>query len=250
GQLAGQFDSHGRSLAEVVALIDRSNRRTEATIGERRESLEAMGTALDAKSSELEQRVTRFSGHLDRSLESATRSFDSKSETLDQRVGRFGSVLDETLGNVAKSLDGKAEDLNNRLTRFSELLDQSLESATDRTRDIARLIADSTNQGARAIAENLESIRAANEGEYKRTGEAMRAIYDQTTQDAEGMLSQAAGRFAEVVDGLKRMAAEMQRELDATRNELRKGILELPQETADTAAQMRRVIVDQIEALA
>jgi hypothetical protein len=42
----------------------------------------------------------------------------------------------------------------------------------------------------------------------------------------------------------------MQRELEATRTELRKGILELPQETADSAAQMRRVIVDQIEALA
>ena len=46
------------------------------------------------------------------------------------------------------------------------------------------------------------------------------------------------------------MAAEMQQELDATRTELRKGILELPQETAESAAQMRRVIVDQIEALA
>src|SRR5690606_14474383 len=54
----------------------------------------------------------------------------------------------------------------------------------------------------------------------------------------------------EVVDGLKHMATDMQRELDATRNELRKGILELPQETAECAAQMRRVIVDQIEALA
>ncbi len=46
------------------------------------------------------------------------------------------------------------------------------------------------------------------------------------------------------------MAADMQRELEATRTELRRGILELPQETADSAAQMRRVIVDQIEALA
>src|SRR5438876_8969740 len=46
------------------------------------------------------------------------------------------------------------------------------------------------------------------------------------------------------------MTSEMQRELDATRTELRKGILELPQETAESAAQMRRVIVDQIEALA
>jgi hypothetical protein len=64
------------------------------------------------------------------------------------------------------------------------------------------------------------------------------------------MLEQAAKRFTDVVEGLKRMAAEMQQELDATRAELRKGILELPQETAESAAQMRRVIVDQIEALA
>jgi hypothetical protein len=46
------------------------------------------------------------------------------------------------------------------------------------------------------------------------------------------------------------MASEMQRELDTTRQELRRGILELPHETAESASQMRRVIVDQIEALA
>jgi hypothetical protein len=49
---------------------------------------------------------------------------------------------------------------------------------------------------------------------------------------------------------MKQMAAEMQRELEATRAELRRGVFELPQETAESAAQMRRVIVDQIEALA
>ena len=64
------------------------------------------------------------------------------------------------------------------------------------------------------------------------------------------MFTQAAERFVEVLDGLKRMTSEMQQELETTRSELRKGILELPQETADSAAQMRRVIVDQIEALA
>jgi len=52
------------------------------------------------------------------------------------------------------------------------------------------------------------------------------------------------------VQDMKQMAAEMQRELDATRSELRRGVFELPQETAEGAAQMRRVIVDQIEALA
>jgi len=64
------------------------------------------------------------------------------------------------------------------------------------------------------------------------------------------MFQSATERFTEIVQSMKHMAAEMQRELDNTRQELRRGILELPQETAESAAQMRRVIVDQIEALA
>src|SRR4051794_11457599 len=53
-----------------------------------------------------------------------------------------------------------------------------------------------------------------------------------------------------MVAGMKQMAAEMQHELEATRNELRRGVLEMPQEAAESTAQMRKVIVDQIEALA
>src|SRR3569833_1171616 len=49
---------------------------------------------------------------------------------------------------------------------------------------------------------------------------------------------------------MKLMAGEMQRELEATRNELRRGVLEMPYEAAESTAQMRKVIVDQIEALA
>ena len=64
------------------------------------------------------------------------------------------------------------------------------------------------------------------------------------------MFNQSAERFAEIMQGMKQMAAEMQQELETTRAELRRGIFELPQETAESAAQMRRVIVDQIEALA
>jgi hypothetical protein len=191
-QLAGQFDIHGRSLAEAVSLIDRSNRRTEGSLGERREALETLINTLDSKSNDLDQRLTRFSG----------------------------------------------------------LLDKSLDGANERAREIARLIADSTSEGARAIADNYESIRTSAEDHQQRTTDSMRSIYQQTVGDAHEMFTEAADRFAEVVEGLKRMAGDMQRELDATRTELRKGILELPQETAESAAQMRRVIVDQIEALA
>jgi hypothetical protein len=53
-----------------------------------------------------------------------------------------------------------------------------------------------------------------------------------------------------MVQAMKQMASEMHHELEATRNELRRGVLEMPQEAADNTAQMRKVIVDQIEALA
>jgi hypothetical protein len=64
------------------------------------------------------------------------------------------------------------------------------------------------------------------------------------------MLKQSAGKFAALVQDMKQMTAEMHTELEATRNELRRGVLEMPQEAAESTSQMRKVIVDQIEALA
>ena len=45
------------------------------------------------------------------------------------------------------------------------------------------------------------------------------------------------------------MAGEVQRELDSTRVELRRGVFELPRETSEAADAMRRVVSDQIKAL-
>ncbi len=64
------------------------------------------------------------------------------------------------------------------------------------------------------------------------------------------MFRQAADRFAGIVQSMKQMASEMQHELETTRTEMRRGVLELPQEAAESTAQMRKVVVDQIEALA
>ena len=64
------------------------------------------------------------------------------------------------------------------------------------------------------------------------------------------MFKQSADRFAAMVQSMKQMASEMHHELEATRNELRRGVLEMPQEAAENTSQMRKVIVDQIEALA
>jgi hypothetical protein len=140
---------------------------------------------------------------------------------------------------VVSTLDTRTEDIESRLKRFSSLLDEALEGASGRARDIARIIAESSSEGARILEE-----------ERRRASEQLHGIYSQHSGEAGEMFSQTAQRFTDILVGMKQMAADMQRELESTRTELRRGVLELPQETAESAAQMRRVIVDQIEALA
>jgi len=201
--LAQQFDTHGRALAQAVELVELSNRRTDETIDARRDALDGL----------------------------------------------------------LASLNTRTEDLDRRLRSFAGLLDESLAAAESRARDIARVVVDSTSDATRAIADQHEAVRSVTEQERMRTAEALQSLYEQATNeanavfrgsatDAHNMLQEAKERFTDIVSSVKQMALEMQRELDATRNELRRGILELPQETAESASQMRRVIVDQIEALA
>lgn len=192
GNLAQQFDSHGRVLAQAVELIDTSNRKAAVSSDERRASFDSMIATLDIKSEELEQ----------------------------------------------------------RLKRFSALLDESLENSAARARDIGHLIAESSSRGTQTIAEQFELVRNSAEQERKRTKDAMQSIYEQTMGGTNAIFEQSTERFAQVLKGIKEMAAEMQSELDATRTEVRKVIFEMPQDTAETTAQMRRVIVEQVEALA
>jgi hypothetical protein len=192
GQLARQFDIHGRDLTKAVEIIDRSNQRTEDSVNERRVQLDSLVATLDIRTEDLEKRLSRFSG----------------------------------------------------------LLDESLEAASTRAREVARLVSEASAEGTRAISEQYERVRENAEEERQRSAEALHAIYEQTAGDTQTLFRNANERFAEAVQGMKQMAAEMQRELEATRGELRRGVFELPQETAESAAQMRRVIVDQIEALA
>ncbi len=192
GGLSEQFTSHGRALADAVALLDTSNQKTEDSINSRHANIEALVTALDART----------------------------------------------------------EDFGQRLQRFSGLLEESLDTATSRAREIAGIIADTSNDSVQTIEQQYDLVRKTSEEERVRTSEVLGSVYNDASAEVQAMFNQSADRFTEIMQGMKQMAAEMQQELETTRTEMRRGILELPQETAQSAAQMRRVIVDQIEALA
>ncbi len=192
GDLADQFSTHGRTLADAVELLDSSNRKTDQSVAARHATMESLVSMLDART----------------------------------------------------------EDFGQRLERFSGLLDESLDTATARAREIAGIIAESSSESVQSIEEQYDLVRKTTDEERLRTSASLNSVYEEASAEVQTMFTQTAGRFTEIMEGMKQMATEMQRELETTRTELRRGILELPQETAESTAQMRRVIVDQIEALA
>ncbi|HTF78194.1 MAG TPA: negative regulator of septation ring formation, partial [Bradyrhizobium sp.] len=192
GSLSSQFDGHGKALVEAAGLVEQSNRDTSISVAERKAELESLVTTIDLRTTDLDHRLSRFTG----------------------------------------------------------LLDESLSAAEARARDIARVVAETAGAGSSAISRQFEAVRASAEEERRLTADAMSEMYQRSTQEADAMFKQSADKFAAMVQGMKQMALEMHNELEATRNELRRGVLEMPQEAAESTSQMRKVIVDQIEALA
>ncbi|MCC8974970.1 negative regulator of septation ring formation, partial [Bradyrhizobium sp. Cham227] len=192
GALSSQFETHGKALIDAAAVVEQANRSTTASVSERKSALEALVTTIDLRTTDLDQRLSRFTG----------------------------------------------------------LLDESLGAAEERARDIARVVAETAGAGSAAISRQFEAVRQAAENERQQTVDAMNDLYQQSNAETDAMFKESTEKFSAMVTAMKQMASEMQSELEATRNELRRGVLEMPQEAAENTAQMRKVIVDQIEALA
>jgi hypothetical protein len=228
----------------VSAINDVSSRNGLAT-----QTLEDQLTIFNAKTSKALEDLGSLSGQFEthgKALVDAAAVVEQSNRTTTASVADRKSMLE----SLVTTIDLRTADLDQRLSRFTGLLDESLAAAEERARDIARVVAETAGAGSAAISRQFEAVRASAEEERRLTSDTMSQIYQQSTQEADAMFKQSADKFAALVQGMKQMASEMHRELDATRNELRRGVLEMPQEAAENTAQMRKVIVDQIEALA
>ena len=278
------METHGMLRNDTSALFERlreANVLLQEVLGGATQNLSTIETALSGRvaefvatmndigersgavNSRFEEQMKAFqvgTGTILREISAASEKFDaqgkalaSAAEQIDSSNRRTEEVLAdrrEALNSVVNQVDSKVSDLDQRLKRFSGLLSETFEAAEGRARDIARVLAEASTEGTKAIANQYELVRVTSDEERKRTTEALHSIYEQATGETSSLFRQTSERFIEIVRQMREMSAAMQREMEQTRTELRKGILELPQETADSAAQMRRVIVEQIDALA
>ena len=71
GDLATQFDQHGKMLTEAARMIDESNSKTNETVADKKTMLDSLVTTLDLRTADLDQRLSRFNSLLEESMQAA-----------------------------------------------------------------------------------------------------------------------------------------------------------------------------------
>src|SRR6202035_1413252 len=124
--LSSQFDVHGRTLVEAAAMVEQSNRSTTATVADRKAMLESLVTTIDLRTTDLAQRLWRFTGMLDESLAAA-----------EERARDIARVVAETAGAGSAAISRQfeavraASEEERRMTSdaMAELYQQSTQEA-------------------------------------------------------------------------------------------------------------------------
>lgn len=224
--LAGEIGGFREAIGGITKEIQDLGGNADATLASASalyENIARQQQALSAAAAEL----ARSQEELDRSLEQRRTSLDALMNSVQEHREDFGSVMDT----------------------FSASIDEAFGRVEGRARDIGAFLAEASQATTGLVERQFGEIRSAMGNERAHTASLLRAAYDQANAEIETIFSQSTERFQAAAADMRGLAREVQRELETTREELHRNAMSLPQETAEQAAAMRRVVADQIKAL-
>jgi hypothetical protein len=248
GQTSAAIDrtigSAGDRLAEVQGGLAARVDEFQHALGAIASQVAALGRLSGATQSDASALAGQLAQHAE-TLAGFGRDLNQQQHSLDLALEHRQTSLQALIGD----LSGRGETFEATLGRFAANVEDSFARAQARAQEISAALASATRGASIAVAGQFETIRDTAARERERTAQALQTTIEQTNAQLTGALDHAADRFRQSVAEVKDMASQVQRELDQTRQELRRGVLDLPQETSETAEAMRRVVSDQIRAL-
>jgi len=230
GAIQGDF-------SEKIGELQRALAATAAQVSE----LDRMSSTAHTMSGSLVEHMAAYAT----ALTEVSRDFAAKQETANQAFERRHASLQ----NLFAEIDAKSLDFDTAASRFAASFEESFNRAQARAQEISASLALATKGTASSVISQFEMIRESASKERETTEQALQAAYEQANAQLSEVMHDTADRFRQAVAEVKQMAGDVQRHLDATRQELRRGVFELPEETNEAATAMRRVVSDQIKAL-
>ena len=146
-------------------------------------------------------------------------------------------------------MNAKTGEFESLMRTFSVAVDDAFRRAEARARDIGGFISETTQSVAGVISEQYDEVRNSTSPQQDKMTSELRSIFSEANQEVAQVFGTALERMRTSASEIQGISTEINRELEATRQELRRGAVELPRETANQAAAMRRVDAKQIKAL-
>ncbi|MGE4373953.1 MAG: hypothetical protein AB7E29_13845 [Xanthobacter sp.] len=238
GNFARQVEGFNQTVHEIGHSVEDSAQRFDAQI----ETLKSLSSGALADVGGLTERLEQ-QGRL---LGDATQALGATHDRVEATLAARRAAMEE----ISNTLVQRVEDLETRLQQFHAMMDASFKGTQDRVRQIAGAVSEASTGSARVIEGQFERVRDAANAERERTAAALRQTYEAALQDMQNLFGDTGSRFADAARELKQTAQDVQHSIELAREEMKRGILELPSETEASAATMRRAVAEQIKALA
>ena len=241
---ADDIDSRMRTFAQSIA--DTVN-DTEHRLLTARKTMEEM----------LEATTTTVADTLEQSTGSITGSLTATTDQIHQVLASTTNEVQEALsgatGNLEAALTSTTEQLQHVLASTADQVHAALSSSTSEMetslRNTTNLLETALTGTSEKVTSQLGEFTSAANTQSEQAADLLRQTQATMILEMQQALEEATQRFTETATAMRATAKEVGTELENTRSELSRGVMELPEETRASAAAMRRVVAEQIEAL-
>ena len=242
--LNGVVNEAGNSLEAIEGTLTNRVRDFQGSVTAISNQINNLNTASLTTLSQTDALVERLHQEHD-NLATSANAFAQSQREIDRLLLQRNQSLESLLANV----HSKTDEMESVLDSFTSIFEEAVRKADTRAREIGAYLSDATQGLTSQIGLQFEDIRNSGTKERERTATALRTLYDQANSEMAQMFEQSLSRFQSSAAELRGIAAQVQQDIDAARQEVRRGANELPRETAEQAAALRRVVGDQISAL-
>ncbi len=266
--MLGKLDTETVGITNAAQTLTNTSDFALETLQERRSAMDALAGSFASRADDIDGRMRMFAQSIadtvndtERRLIGARRAMD---EALNATTHTVTDTLASTTATITDALYATTERVSNALTSTGSQVDNAMLRASDSAASamhqtgsiVANAIADNTAQISSVLTETSSEVTArmgdfrdTADAEGQRANSALRAAQQTMVAEMQRAIEEATSRFNDTAKAMRDTAREVGSELEATRSELQRGVSELPEETRASAAAMRRVVAEQIEAL-
>jgi phosphoglycolate phosphatase-like HAD superfamily hydrolase len=225
-----------RSLGEMVeGAFDRAEQRSSQVAGNLRQGIQSSFADVGRVLSDTEKRTNEVAENL---RDTMSRAGQEASQSLDTSFSNVNRLIDETEKRSAAAAESLRNTVASATQGANQLLDNAFGEAEKRANGLSERMLTSLNS-------SLGELDQLMDASARKSGAAANTMREALRQAVE----EAVARFDGATEEIRRSATEIRKELDMTRNELKRGAFDLPEEAKESAAAMRRAVAEQIKAL-